>query len=236
MVREYFFADRTSLFVALLADCSAVLDTATQHRESVSMLVSGGSSPELLYRQLSSVELDWKKIQVALVDERWVGADHDGSNELFIAKNLLLNRAADATFIPMKMEAETAVLGQKYCEQFYRQLPRPFDLVILGMGLDGHTASLFPHARGLDKALDVTDNTLCVAITAIATELTGELTERMSLSVYGLLQSRQLHLLILGEAKLAAYKRALVSEDVKATPISVLLRQNEVPVSVYWAP
>jgi 6-phosphogluconolactonase len=236
VISEYFFADRNSLFVALLADCSAVLDSATQHRESVSMLVSGGSSPELLYQQLSSVELDWQKIQVALVDERWVGVDHEGSNESFITKNLLVNRAAEAKFIPMKTEAETAVLGKRYCEQCYRQLPQPFDLVILGMGSDGHTASLFPHARGLDKALDVTDKTLCAAITANATEVTGELTERMSLSVYGLLQSRQLHLLILGKEKLAAYKRALVNDDVMATPISALLRQNEIPISVYWAP
>lgn len=236
MIHECFFTDRNSLFVALLAECLDILNSATQHSGRTSMLVSGGSSPEILYRQLSSARLDWNNVQVALVDERWVDTDNEGSNELFVTNNLLVNRAADAKFVPMKTEAETAVLGQEDCEHRYQQLTRPFDLVILGMGSDGHTASLFPHAQGLDEALDVNAKHLCMAINAIRSDVTGELTERMTLSVYGLLQSRQLHLLILGDDKLAVYRKALVSDDVMATPVSALLQQNEVPVFVYWAP
>jgi 6-phosphogluconolactonase len=236
MISEHFFPDRESLFSALVDECYTLLADSIVLKQSASMLVSGGGTPRPLYQQLSSQALDWQKVSVALVDERWVDVDHAASNEAFIKETLLNNNAAPAKFIPMKTAQETASLGQGVCEQRYRQLARPFDLAILGMGPDGHTASLFPHAKGLIEALDINRKQLCVAINAKPSEVTGEFTERMSLSLYGLLQSRQLHLLITGEKKLAVYQQAKAGKDLLLTPISALLHQQSVPVKVYWAP
>ena len=236
MVSEHFSPDRDRLFAALLDDCATRLRSATEQKQLATLLVSGGSTPAPLYQKLSISDLDWARVCVALVDERWVDREHPGSNAAFIHKNLLQHRASEATFVAMKTMEDTAVLGRANCEQAYRQLPRPFDLTVLGMGPDGHTASLFPSARGLEAALDAGNSDLCVAITANASEATGELTERMSLTLFGLLQSRQLHLLITGADKLAVYQRALESRNDMLLPVSAILHQDKVPVAVYWAP
>ena len=104
------------------------------------------------------------------------------------------------------------------------------------MGLDGHTASLFPTAQGLESALDAGNNNLCAAIMADPSEVTGELIERMSLTLAGLLQSRQLHLLITGADKLGVYQRVLASPNEISMPVAAVLHQDEIPVVVYWAP
>jgi len=236
MISEHFFPDRESLFSALLQQCSATLSAALADGRHASLLVSGGSSPKPLYEQLSKQPLDWQRVSVALVDERWVDVDEPGSNQAFIADTLLRNRAAAASFVAMKSAEPTAEAALASCEQRYQMLPAPFDLTLLGMGPDGHTASLFPGAQGLPAAMDKHSNALCAAIEAIPSEVTGALTERMSMSVYGLLQSRRLVLLISGELKLAVYQRACRSTDTALTPISALLQQNQVPVDVYWAP
>ncbi|MCZ6831709.1 MAG: 6-phosphogluconolactonase [Gammaproteobacteria bacterium] len=236
MISEHFFPDRDSMFVALLKDCTTIMRTATEQKERATLLVSGGSTPMPLYQKLSEVELAWSKVCIALVDERWVDVDHAGSNAASIHKNLLQNRASEATFVALKTTQKTAVLGQSLCEQAYRQLPRPFDLTILGMGPDGHTASLFPAAQGLEAALDARNKDLCAAITANPSEVTGELTERLSLTLSGLLQSRQLHLLITGADKFSVYQRALASSDEMLMPVSAILHQNKIPIMVYWAP
>ena len=236
MIKEFFFNDRDSLFNALANACRDTLRNAIEEKQSASLLVSGGSTPRPLYQQLSQSELDWQNVTVALVDERWVEAGQEGSNETFIVQNLICNQAAAAKFIPMKTPEKTAMLGQGYCERRYRQLPRPFDVTILGMGSDGHTASLFPYSKGLKEALDEHGETICAAIDAERSEVTGALTERMSLSLFGLMQSRQLHLLITGDEKLAVYQQALASPDVMLTPVSAVLQQTTVPVHIYWAP
>jgi 6-phosphogluconolactonase len=235
-VSEHFFNDSDSLFAALLAECEAILGNAIENRQVATLLASGGSTPLPLYRQLSKLDIAWSKVTVALVDERWVDSDDAGSNTAFIHNSLLQNKASAARFVAMKNAEKTAVLGQRHCEQAYLQLPRPFDLTILGMGPDGHTASLFPAAQGLDAALDAGNSNLCTAITAHASAVTGALTERMSLTLSGLLQSRQLHLLITGADKLAVYQSALAGANANTTPVSTLLQQDKIPVRVFWAP
>lgn len=236
MVTERFFSDRDGLFAALLDDCSQRLAEALAQAGRATLLASGGSSPMPLYQQLARLDLDWSRIGVALVDERWVGVDHPASNEAFIRQHLLQHHAAVAPLTTMKTGHQRAIDGQPQCQRAYQQLPRPFDFTLLGMGADGHTASLFPAAAGLEQALALDNSALCAAIQARRSEVTGEFTERMSLTVSGLLQSKHLHVLITGEQKLAVYRRALSCSDHQLMPVSALLQQQQVAVSVYWAP
>ena len=236
MITEHLFDNRESLFSALTSETSTLLRAAIDGKQTATLLVSGGSTPTPLYRQIANLDLEWARVTIALVDERWVASNRDGSNEAFIRAELLQHKASAARFIAMKSSEETAELAQPSCEQSYRQMQRPFDLTILGMGLDGHTASLFPGAQGLQKALDTDTGNLCAAITARPSGVTGKHTERMSLTLAALLQSRHLVLLITGQEKLTVYRRALASRDPLQLPISTILHQEICPVAVYWAP
>lgn len=234
MLEEKIFDSREALLAALQEDCVDALESALKERDHASFLVSGGSSPAPLYQRLSQIALDWKRIQVALVDERWVEPGHAKSNETFVQKNLLQHAAGQAPFLGMKNSAASAAEGLAACEQAYQKLPQPFDLTILGMGPDGHTASLFPKAEGLAEAL--TTSALCSSVTAHQSEVTGEFTERMTLSLAGIVNSRRLVLLITGDEKLQALRAAQGDGPVEEMPVRAVLRQNKVPVTLYWAP
>lgn len=236
MLTEKLFESRTDMIAALQEECLAALRSAIDERGEATFMVSGGSSPEPLYKSLSTVALDWDSVYIALVDERWVDFDHDKSNEAFIVRTLMQNQAAKANLVGMKNTADTAAEGLADCEAAYQQLAQPFDVTILGMGSDGHTASLFPHAQGLTAALDPTAAPLCAAIIANQSEVTGTVTERMTLTLAGLLRSRSLLLLITGEEKLNVLRQAQAGKDVSEMPVRAVLQQQQVPVTVYWAP
>lgn len=236
MVTERLFENRAEMIAALQAECEAALRTAVEERGEATFMVSGGSTPEPLYKALSQVDLPWESVYVALVDERWVDFDHDKSNEAFTVKHLIQNKAAVANLVGMKNSAETAEQGLDDCESAYQQLAQPFDITILGMGSDGHTASLFPHAQGLADALTPDSEQLCAAIIAKQSEVTGAITERMTLTLAGLLRSKVLMLLITGDEKLAVLRAAQAGNDVSEMPIRAVLQQQQVPVVVYWAP
>lgn len=236
MVTERLFETRAAMIAALQAECETALRNAVEERGEATFMVSGGSTPEPLYKALSQVDLPWESIYVALVDERWVDFDHDKSNEAFTVKHLIQNKAAVTNLVGMKNSAATAAEGLADCESAYQQLAQPFDITILGMGSDGHTASLFPHAQGLDKALELDSEQLCADIIAIQSDVTGAITERMTLTLAGLLRSKTLVLLITGEEKLAVLRAAQAGTDVKEMPIRAVLQQDKVPLVIYWAP
>ena len=236
MVEEKFFADRERLTLALASDCAEKLQAGIKANGQATFLVSGGSSPEPVYKALSKRPLPWKQINVALVDERWVEQGETGSNHTFIADSLLQNEAADAPFLAMKNAAATPAAGEADCERAYRELPQPFDVCVLGMGNDGHTASFFPYAEGLDEALDPTSNKLCKAITAKQSAVTGSHTERMTLTLAAILKAKEIKLLITGEEKLKVYRQALLGNDEQEMPVRSILKQGLKPVTVYWAP
>lgn len=236
MVKQFKFDDREALFQQLTLDCQQHLRSALAETGRACLLVSGGSTPSPLYQALSLSDLDWRQIHVALVDERWVDRQHDASNEGLVYRTLLQNNAANAPFTGMKTNAATAREGQAETEKTYRALPQPFTVAILGMGSDGHTASLFPYAGGLSAALADGNDQLTAAITAQQSEVTGANTERLSLTLNGLLRSRRLIVLLTGEDKLAVFETAMAQGAMEAMPIRAILRQNSVPVELYWAP
>ncbi len=234
MINEYRFSSRETLLDALYQDIESSLAQDLADHERVSLLLSGGSTPGPLYKRLSAVDLDWSRVSVSLVDERWVESDHSASNERLLRQTLLQNVAAKASFTRMKNSAQTPFMGEGQCQTQCDNLPEPYSVCLLGMGPDGHTASLFPHAKGLPQALD--SQQLCAAIEASASEVTGEYVERMSLTPKAILRAKKLILLITGEDKWQVYQRARSAADVMATPVSVFLQQSDVDVDVYWAP
>ncbi|MCI5208793.1 MAG: 6-phosphogluconolactonase, partial [Candidatus Electrothrix sp. ATG2] len=130
-----------------------------------SLVVSGGSTPKPLFKQLSRLDIPWQNVVITLVDERWVVPSDPASNEQLVRQHLVQDRAAKATFVGMKNFAATAGEGESGCEQNLRKVPRPFTVLILGMGNDGHTASLFPGSAQLAAATAMHSGTTCMAVT-----------------------------------------------------------------------
>lgn len=236
MIKEFFFEQRNHLLTALVAECQDVLSESISKHGVATLLVSGGTTPAPLYEALSKTDLNWKKIKIALVDERWVDASHAASNEALARRSLLINNAKVSEFIGMKTDAKTAAAGHSETEERYARLPQPFSLAILSMGNDGHTASLFPKATGVEAALDPSNPNLTAAITAKQSEVTGPNTERMTMTLSALLKTERLIILLTGEDKLAVFNAAQKPGSISDMPIRSLLQQDQVPVELYWAP
>ncbi|MBL4828120.1 MAG: 6-phosphogluconolactonase [Spongiibacteraceae bacterium] len=236
MPSEHLFKTRDALLSALTQECSVRLTQAIENKQRASFLVSGGSTPVPLYDVLSTQVLSWKDVDVALVDERWVSVDSEYSNQCLVKNTLLKNKASSANFIGMKTDHHRAVDAQAEVEANYRRISSPFDIVLLGLGLDGHTASLFPEAQMNEHALSLEGEVLCTAVNAKQSKVTGELTQRMSLSLKAITSAKQIILFITGDDKLAVYRQALTADCVIKTPIAAVLQQQCCPVSVYWSP
>ncbi len=209
----------------------ALLGEGVEKQGRASLAVSGGSTPVPLFAELSGRELPWEKVVVTLVDERWVEPADPDSNEHLVRTHLLRNRAAAARLVGMKTEAEDAFAGETACEERLRQVPRPFDVLVLGMGTDGHTASLFPGAGRLEAATAMDSGRLCMAIVPPRAPHV-----RMTLTLPAILDSRQIFLHITGEEKRRVYARARAGGPAGEMPIRYVLRQEQTPVEVYWAP
>ncbi len=224
------FPDQQTLVSALAEHLAAALrrDIAAQGRASLA--VSGGSTPLPLFERLSALDIPWRNVLITLADERWVDAASPDSNEALVRRSLLRNRAEAATFIGLKTAAATAMEGAADCEAQLAALPRPFTAVILGMGNDGHTASLFPCAPQLAEAADLRCGTRCAALRPQTAPH-----ERISLTLPALLDAREIILHITGPEKKAVLKRALAAGPPEEMPVRFILRQQTVPVAVYWA-
>lgn len=225
------FKDSTTLAAALAAQVAELLRAGIKEQGRASLVVSGGATPLPFFEALSELALAWPQVTITLADERWVDPDDAASNEHLIRRHLLQNQAAKARFVGLKTEAATAAQGEKECAARLDLLPQPFDVLILGMGNDGHTASLFPQAARLGAALAPDSGKLCLAITP-----PGAPHERMTLTLPALLHSCQIFLHITGVEKRAVYERALANGPVAEMPIRAVLHQNAAPVTVFWAP
>jgi 6-phosphogluconolactonase len=225
------YADSDAVARALAGNIAARLTRALAGRSHASLLVSGGHSPAQLFDALCTQDVDWSRVFIALADERWVDPREAGSNERLVRERLLREKAAAAQLIGLKNSAPSPLLGAGAAWDAFAKVPRPFDVTVLGMGDDGHTASLIPGSPGLRQALDPNASPACVAMwSRVAPH------ERLSLNLSALLGSAHISVLILGEQKLRIYRTACAGHSVEEMPIRGVLHQQRVPVEIIWAP
>ena len=221
------FDTSENLVKSLSARIVQDLDTVIKKNGKAVLAVSGGSTPKKLFEYLSKMELEWNRVCVTLVDERWVEPYDRASNQNLVKKYLLKNRAVIARFVPLKNMVVNTKDAELITQNRMKKIAK-LDVVILGMGEDAHTASFFPHATNLEE-LYTTDKLCC------ATEANVEPKERMTLTKNFLLSCDSLLLHIEGEKKKEVFEKATQSEDAFEMPIVTMMQQNQVMLEVYHA-
>jgi len=211
---------------ALADDLAKAMREAISARGRGILVVSGGRTPRFVLECLGRQDVDWSRVMVTLSDERWVPADHPDSNAGLVRSFLLRGPAAAATFIPLYGGEASLEAGQAPCETRLAASPQPFDAAYLGLGGDGHFASLFPG----DPALDVRDRM------SVAVPGTGNRQPRMSLTASAILSARQIFLLFSGADKHAIYAKAKKPGPYAQIPLRLVVGQERTPVRVLRAP
>ncbi|CTQ32871.1 6-phosphogluconolactonase [Jannaschia rubra] len=220
--REY--PDRELLAMGLADALAASLKSALNLHDTASFCVPGGSSPGEVFATLSGVSLDWGRVHVFLNDERWVPESDPRSNTALLRRTLLTGNAAEAVLVPMVNDAPTPEAGiPDLVAGFEGELP--ISLLLLGMGQDMHTASLFPGGDRLAEAM-ADDAPLLVPMRAPHAD-----EPRVTLSRPVLAGAMETHVLIFGDDKRTAVERAEGMDPMQA-PIAAFLRD----ATVHWAP
>ncbi|WP_267552818.1 6-phosphogluconolactonase [Rhizobium rhizogenes] len=225
------FANGAELAGKLADKVAETLSAAIEARGSASIAVSGGSTPKAFFQALSSRSIDWGKVTITLVDERFVPADNPRSNHLLVQENLLKDKAATAKFLPLYQAVASVEEAAAIATEKTRVVGHPFDVAILGMGNDGHTASFFPGGNNLLTALD--PNTPRGIVTMEAQDA-GE--PRLTFTFSSLQDARLLVLHIEGAGKKDVLAKAEAPGEETEMPIRAMLRRAASPVEIYWAP
>ncbi|MFH1217995.1 MAG: 6-phosphogluconolactonase [Pseudomonadota bacterium] len=223
----------TSIQLALeLAETVAFsLRSGVEKNSFASLVVSGGSTPVPFFTALAVHDIRWDKVYITLADERWVSTGDDDSNELLVRTYLLKGRAAAARFVGLMTGTASPALGEAACGKRIAAIPRPFDAVVLGMGNDGHTASLLSGAKDLPAATDMGSGKFCCAISSVNAKH-----ERLTLTLSTLIDARSIFLHITGRDKLKVFEKAVGQGEMSEMPIRHVLAHSAKPVNVYWAP
>ena len=214
---ERIFEAREALAATLARDVAEELERAIEAKGRATLAVSGGTTPKLFFEKLSEIDIPWARVSVTLVDERQVPETSERSNARLVRTHLLRNRAAAARFVPLVDNPDA------------EKIPS-FDVAVLGMGNDGHTASFFPGGDSLAEAIDADTKKRLIAITAPGA---GE--PRLTFTLPVLEQAGRLALHIEGAEKKQVLKQALADGPEEDMPVRAVLR-SAAPVTLYWCP
>jgi len=219
------FETRAEASAALATEVCEMLTGAMAARGRATLVVSGGSSPVDFFHCLRRLPLSWERITVVPSDERVVPAQHPDRNDAMIRRELLQGPAASA-----RLRGLLPASGSTHhLPQLAETLPASFDAVVLGMGADGHTASLFPGSPELVAALRSAEPLALLNVPQLGMQ-------RVSLTPSALLASRRIDLLFFGQDKRVVYESANAGDDATEYPVRSVLRQSQVPVNAFWAP
>ncbi len=221
MATLHLFDSSAALVEAAAQHLSSVLEDALDKRGRASAALSGGSSPKPIYERLAQSPLAWDGVGLTLVDERWVPSGAKGSNFDFLRNCVAETPAERAKLVPLYNGHDSTATGLAAAEQALALIVPPFDLCVLGMGSDGHTASWFPDSGGLDAALDPSNPATLCAINATGCPVAGDLTDRISLTYSAVAKARETVLLLPSAEKVAVYREAQ-GKAVKDAPVAAL--------------
>lgn len=222
------FGSPAGLATALAARVADALRNAITRRGAGFIAVSGGTTPGLFFRTLSNEQLDWNKVIVTLVDERFVDRSSPRANAGLVKANLLQNEAAAARFEDLFRAAPDLDAAAEAADAALRSLPWPLDVAVLGMGGDGHTASFFPGTANLAALLDPASTRIVLPTYASDGE------PRLTLPLARLVEVPMLALHIEGAEKRKVLESALT--DGSTLPIRNALDHAATPVQLFWAP
>ena len=225
LVSQFIDYPNRDILVKDLADkLAGDLRDVLAHQDRASLIVPGGSTPGAIFDVLCDANIDWASIDVMLSDERWVPETSERSNTKLLRKRLLVNRAAAARLVPLYLpysEPEEALRELKQSCQYVL----PISVLLLGMGTDMHTASLFPGADRLEEALDL-DAPILLPMRA-----QGAKEPRVTLTAPVLNGAVKKHLVIFGGEKRSAFEAAK-SSPVRDAPVRAFMDD----LMVHWAP
>lgn len=220
-IKEY--ADRDMLAIDVANNLAGDLEAALLHHDLVSLAVPGGTTPGPVFDGLCAADLEWDRVRVLPTDERCVPGDHKRSNERLIRERLLTSRASVAQYVPLYVEGHEPEDVLPEIESLITPV-LPLSVLVLGMGEDMHTASLFPGMENLEAALDSHAPPLAVARTQVQPEA------RITLTAPVLDGALSKHLIIFGAAKRDALERAMTLPPEEA-PIGAVLSG----MTIHWA-
>ncbi|WP_085246813.1 6-phosphogluconolactonase [Gilliamella mensalis] len=205
------------------------LKQAIVQKGHASIAVSGGKTPIPLFVSLSQQNIEWSRVFITLVDDRWVDDNDDASNEKLVMTHLLQNNAKLANFVGLKNSYDNPFDGAEMTDKMLDKIPMPFDVIVLGMGEDGHTASLFPGAANLAAGLDMKSGRKVVGMTPLTAPL-----DRITLTLPTILNSKNIYLHLVGESKMHVLEQAEKDHNVNQMPIRAVLQQDKVNVTGFW--
>jgi 6-phosphogluconolactonase len=228
---ERFFSDAGQMERALADEVAHRLGEAISGRGRATFVAAGGTTPAAFYRELAARPLEWSRVTVVPSDERWVPPTDPEANIRLLREHLLTGPAAAAYALPLA-DADSPEAASLHADARLREFWPP-DAAVLGMGTDGHTASLFPGGPECAAALQP-DAARLVAVRSAP--LQSAASTRLSLTAGALLGSRWTALLLRGSEKLETYRAALSGSDPASMPVRVLWDRVTRPVQIFWAP
>ena len=226
MSEWYTFDDRETLDQALAEHVTSKLAQGISARGVAHLVVSGGSTPAALFSLLADADLEWHHVVVMLADDRWVPADHEDSNERLVRETLLTGRAKQAQFLSLLPTPDDEVANLAGLSTLLRSVPR-FDVVLLGMGEDAHTASLFPCASALKEGLTTDAGALVTRPRTAPHQRVSLSKRRLEMTDCGVIH-------IVGQNKKSVLEAAIKSGDEMRHPISAFWGPSG--FDCWWAP